>query len=124
MFQNLITGLPLIKFEENKWKQVANNQAYSLQSLSYRKNLIISYDFSPINLRLVSQTINFKDNRLIVNYGKHIITNGELFPTEIKIFLSRDGEKLEVILNLKVNKLGGPVSFPFHIPNDYKPIKL
>ena len=124
MFQNLITGFPLIKFEENKWKQVANNQIYSLQSLSNRKNLTIIYGFSPTTFRLVSQTINFNDNRLIVNYGKYIITNGELFPTKITIFLSLDGEKLEVILNLKVNKLGGPVSFPFQIPNDYKPIKL
>ena len=123
-FQNLIIGRPIVKLTENKWRQVINNQAYSLQSLSKKDNVIIRYDFSPINLRLISQSIAFENNILTVNYGKYKITNGQLFPQEIKVFLHSKNKKIETSLNLKINKLGEPVSFPFKIPKGYKLIKI
>jgi len=123
-FQNLLVGLPIVNLKDKKWKQATNNQAYRLQSLSKQDSLRIRYDFSPISLRLISQEIVFNNNTLKVNYGKYNITNGQLFPEEIKMFLETENKKTEVVLNIKSNKLGGPVSFPFKIPKGYKPIKL
>lgn len=123
-FQNLLIGLPIINLKEKEWKQATNNQTYSLQSLSKQENLIIKYDFSPISLRLISQEIVFNKNILKVNYGKYNSTNGQLFPQEIKMFFDSENKKTEVILSIKTNKLGEPVSFPFKMPKGYKPIKL
>tara|TARA_B100001250_G_scaffold81987_1_gene67652 strand:+ start:447 stop:1202 length:756 start_codon:yes stop_codon:yes gene_type:complete len=123
-FQNLLVGLPIINLKEKKWKQATNNQAYSLQSLSKQETLRIRYDFSPISLRLISQEIAFNNNTLKVNYGKYNIANGQLFPEEIKIFLDTENKKAEVVLSIKTNKLGGPISSPFKIPKGYKQIKL
>tara|TARA_B100000929_G_scaffold264369_1_gene230731 strand:+ start:254 stop:1009 length:756 start_codon:yes stop_codon:yes gene_type:complete len=123
-FQNLIIGLPIINLIDHKWRQEINNQTYSLEALSKNNNVTIRYDFSPINLRLIGQSITFNNNKLKVNYGKYKINNGQLFPQEIKIFLRAGSKELEASLKLKINKLGGPVSFPFKIPKGYKPIKL
>ena len=123
-FQNLIIGLPIIKLTEKKWKQTINNQTYSLEAFSKKNNVTIRYDFSPINLRLISQSITFNNNQLMVKYGKYKITKGKLFPQEIEIFLRSGSKELTTSLNLKINKLGSPVSFPFKIPKGYKPIKL
>ena len=60
----------------------------------------------------------------MVKYGKYKITKGKLFPQEIEIFLRSGSKELTTSLNLKINKLGSPVSFPFKIPKGYKPIKL
>ena len=122
--QNLIIGLPIIKLTEKKWKQTIKNQTYSLEAFSKKNNVTIRYNFSPINLRLISQSITFNNNQLMVKYGKYKITKGKLFPQEIEIFLSSGSKELTTSLNLKINKLGSPVSFPFKIPKGYKPIKL
>ena len=123
-FQNMLTGQPIIEFNEMNWKQFYENNTYGLETFSKTNSNNVRYIFNPSNLTLISQSIYSKNNYLTVEYDDYKFIEGDFFPEKITISANNKKEKLKILLNLKVSKTTQQGMFSFKIPNGYKEIKI
>ena len=76
----MLTGQPIIEFNEMNWKQFYENNTYGLETFSKINSNNVRYIFNPSNLSLISQSIYSKNNYLTVEYDDYKYIEGDFFP--------------------------------------------
>ena len=124
--QNLLMGLPLSDLKKGDWERISHPKYYLLVPKSKDLAFQPTYFFDPNTFLLVEQRflVPGSQQSLTVKYLNHQRLEGELIPGEVQISLF-DGKDLKTV-TLVYNRIEFPsrMSFPFDIPEGYKPMEL
>ena len=120
--QNILIGRPIIKLNDLRLKQGSDKNNYMLYTDIKRGDVRIEYFFNPTNFKLLSQYIINKGNRLEITYNNYSLVEGQLFPKDINVILKTKKSNTKIDISLKTVEFGSKLSFPFKIPEGYKPI--
>ena len=124
--QDLFLGIPVVKPQKGKWKQISNPINYVLVPRSRIKNIQPTYFFDPTNFLLKEQRFVLPEGRNVLSfkYPEYQKIAGENLPKRIEISFF-DGQQLTQ-LQLEFSRMQFPknLNFPFRIPEGYKPVRI
>lgn len=124
--QDLLLGIPVVRPQKGRWRQISNPLDYVLTTRSKVQNIQPTYFFNPTSFLL-------KEQRFVLPKGGHVLSfkypeyqkiAGENLPKQIEISYF-DGKQL-IQLQLDFTRMQFPkeLNFPFRIPEGYQPIRI
>ena len=125
-FQDLLLGRPVLVPQKGKWKQIANPIDYVLTPRGKVTSFQPTYFINPTTFLL-------KEQRFVLPQSQHILSfkypeyqkiGGENIPKQLSISFF-DGKRL-LQIQLEFSRISFPkkLTFPFTIPEGYKPLGL
>lgn len=122
--ENLLLGKPFADPSEGRWKQIANPQYYILIPQGKKGGLQPTLFFDPVTFLLKEQRILVPGSlqNITVRYTNHQRIQGDYFPQQIEVILVDGEQRYQLDLEYTRTDLPSALSFPFEIPEGYKPI--
>lgn len=125
-FQALLLGVPVIRPQKGKWRQIANPLDYVLTTRKRIQNIQPTYFFNPSSFMLKEQRFVLPDGGHILSfkYPEYQKIAGENLPKRVEISYFNGQELLQLQLEFSRMQFPKALNFPFRIPEGYKPIQL
>lgn len=124
--QNLLLGQTISPIDHKNVEVSIDENAHLLKQHTNQQLYSFLYWINPQHFRLNKQMViqAYKEQYLSVIYKKYDLLNQEYFPNTI-IIEAVESEKLTKIkLDFKSVEFNELLTFPFEIPNGYKPVRL
>jgi hypothetical protein len=124
--ENLLLGKPFVDPSEGRWKQIANPQYYILIPQGKKGGLQPTLFFDPVTFLLKEQRILVPGSlqNITVRYTNHQRIQGDYFPQQIEVIIVDGAQRYQLDLEYTRTDLPSALSFPFEIPEGYKPISF
>ncbi len=124
--QDLLLGIPVIKPQKGRWRQISNPLDYVLTTRKRVQNFQPTYFFNPTQFLLKEQRFVLAESGHVLSfkYPEYQKIAGENLPKRLEISYF-DGKQL-LQLKLEYTRMQFPkaLSFPFRIPEGYQPISI
>jgi hypothetical protein len=124
--QNLLLGQAISQLDNNNFEVSLDENAHLLKQHTNQQLFSFLYWINPQHFRLNKQLIiqADKEQYLSVVYKKYDLINNEYFPNTIIIEAVESQKLTKIELDFKSVEFNELLTFPFEIPNGYKPVQL
>lgn len=124
--QNLLLGQSILDLKDQKYISEVEDNLQKLTPKEQNDLYKIFFFFNPNHYKLKRQLIKSdKDSlSLRVEYNGYLKTGNQLFPKNITLNATENERFTFININVRSVKLNEPISFPYRIPDGYKPIEL
>jgi len=123
--QNMIVGQAVSDFDTTNEVSIDRN-AHLIKSTSSQDLYSFLFWVNPQHFRLDRQMAlqSDKNEQLSVTYKKYELINNEYFPSLILIEAIDQEKSIKIELDFKSIEFNESLSFPFEIPDGYKPLRM
>lgn len=124
--QNLLLGQTISPIDNKNFEVTLDENSHLLKHHTIQQLYSFLYWINPQHFRLNKQLIiqPYKEQYLSVVYKKYDLINNEYFPNTIIIEAVESQKLTKIELNFKTVEFNELLTFPFEIPNGYKPVRL
>ncbi|MCB0471953.1 MAG: DUF4292 domain-containing protein [Flavobacteriaceae bacterium] len=124
--QNLILGEAILNLKKDNYTVGVDKNFYLLAPKKQVDLYSIFFVLNADNFKIKSQQVLETDTqkKLLIEYDDYKVVDGEQFPTTVSITATDNTNKATIDIAYKSVEFNEPVSFPFEIPDNYRPIAL
>ena len=124
--QNLLLGQTISPIDNKNFEVSLNENSHLLQHHTIQQLFSFLYWINPQHFKLDKQLIiqPYKEQYLSIVYKKYDLINNEYFPNTIIIEAVESQKLTKIKLDFKTVEFNELLTFPFEIPNGYKPVRL
>ncbi|HEX5742822.1 MAG TPA: DUF4292 domain-containing protein [Flavobacteriaceae bacterium] len=124
--QNLLLGQTISPIDNKNFEVSLDENAYMMKNHTIQQMISFLYWINPQHFRVNKQMVihPYKEQYLSVVYKKYDVINNEYFPNTIVIEAVESQKLTKIELEFKTVEFNELLTFPFEIPNGYKPVQL
>lgn len=124
--QNLLLGQTISPIDNKNFEVSLDENAYMMKHHTIQQMISFLYWINPQHFRVNKQMVihPYKEQYLSVVYKKYDVINNEYFPNTIVIEAVESQKLTKIELEFKTVEFNELLTFPFEIPNGYKPVQL
>lgn len=124
--QNMLLGQPITSFDVSNTEISIDENSYLIKPMSHAEPFAFLFWLHPQHYKLNKQVaVNPSTAAYFsVAYKKYQVVTNEYFPSILLIDALSQQKTIKIELDFKSVEFNESVTFPFEIPNGYKPVQL